>query len=262
MWLARPVENVRRVFYYGYHNDDPAQVFRSSLPIGRVLEDPPGELPVLLCYKLNGEYPLGQAGRAGADARAGGLRLQVGQVAAAGGADQRLPGQRHLRPGQQRHRQPDEDLRPLRAGAGDGAGRGADPGHRPGPGGRLRPGQGAVLAAPADAPLPPDDPHFARAPWRDADILPPPDRWGGGLPDGRLPERRRSSSTRRPAARASGRCATPSPTGRAVLPGVAPGGYDLRCRTIDLNGIAQPLPRPFPKSGRAAIQQVSLVVEA
>ena len=62
LWLARPVENVRRVFYYGYHNDDPAQRFQSSLPIGRVLEDPPGELPVLLCYKLNGEYLTGKRG--------------------------------------------------------------------------------------------------------------------------------------------------------------------------------------------------------
>src|SRR4029077_2475211 len=62
LWMARPVENVRRVYYYGYHNDDPAQVFQSSLPIGRVLEDPPGELPVLLCYKLNGELLSGKRG--------------------------------------------------------------------------------------------------------------------------------------------------------------------------------------------------------
>src|ERR1700730_17430258 len=62
IWMARPVENVRRVYYYGYHNDDPAQMFQSSLPIGRVLEDPPGELPVLLCYKLNGEFLSGKRG--------------------------------------------------------------------------------------------------------------------------------------------------------------------------------------------------------
>src|SRR6185295_19160207 len=46
----------------GYHNDDPAQMFQSSLPIGRVLEDPPGELPVILCYKLNGEFLSGKRG--------------------------------------------------------------------------------------------------------------------------------------------------------------------------------------------------------
>ena len=56
LWLARPTGNVRRVYYYGYHNDDPKQRFQSSLPIGRVLEDPPGEHPVLLCYKLNDQW--------------------------------------------------------------------------------------------------------------------------------------------------------------------------------------------------------------
>ncbi|MDB5335541.1 MAG: reductase, partial [Planctomycetaceae bacterium] len=54
VWLAKPVSDLRRIFYYGYHNDDLKQRFQSSLPVGRVLEDPPGEHPVILCYKLNG----------------------------------------------------------------------------------------------------------------------------------------------------------------------------------------------------------------
>ena len=54
LWLTRPREDVRRVFYYGYHNDDPKQMFRSSLPVGRVLEDYADLPPVILCYKLNG----------------------------------------------------------------------------------------------------------------------------------------------------------------------------------------------------------------
>ncbi len=33
LWLAQPTENLRRVFYYGYHNDDSKQMFRSSLPV-------------------------------------------------------------------------------------------------------------------------------------------------------------------------------------------------------------------------------------
>ena len=49
VWMTKPVENIRRVWYHGYHNDDPMQMFRSSLPIGRVLEDAPGELPVIVC---------------------------------------------------------------------------------------------------------------------------------------------------------------------------------------------------------------------
>src|SRR5438045_5215406 len=59
---ARPVANVRRVLYHGYHNDDPLQIFQSTLPIWRVLEEPPGELPILLAYKLNGQYISGKRG--------------------------------------------------------------------------------------------------------------------------------------------------------------------------------------------------------
>ena len=112
----------------------------------------------------------------------------------------------------------------------------------------------------ADVPLPPDDPQLTCGDWQDADLLPPPERWGGGLPDGRLPGTPLQFDP-----------ATGTPRQwpmrytvvhwAAVLRGVAPGRYELRCRTIDLNGIAQPMPRPFSKSGRAAIQHVSLVVE-
>ncbi len=56
LWLTEPREDLRRVFYYGYHNEDPAQMFRSSLPVGRVLEDPFDLPPVILCYKLNGDW--------------------------------------------------------------------------------------------------------------------------------------------------------------------------------------------------------------
>jgi DMSO/TMAO reductase YedYZ molybdopterin-dependent catalytic subunit len=56
LWLARPKQNLRRVFYHGYHNDDPKQLFRSSLPVGRVLEDYDDLPPVLVCYKLNGRW--------------------------------------------------------------------------------------------------------------------------------------------------------------------------------------------------------------
>src|SRR5207237_1100787 len=62
VWMARPVANVRRVLYHGYHNDDPLQLFQSTLPIWRVLEEPPGELPVILAYRLNGEYISGKRG--------------------------------------------------------------------------------------------------------------------------------------------------------------------------------------------------------
>jgi len=87
VWMTRPVSDIRRVYYYGHHNEDPKQMFRSSLSLSRVLEDPPGEYPVLLAYKLNRRVPLRQTGRTRADDRAGSLRFQVRQVAAARGTD-------------------------------------------------------------------------------------------------------------------------------------------------------------------------------
>src|SRR5262249_60222109 len=42
--------------YHGYPNDKPKQLFQSSLPVGRVLEDYFDLPPVILCYKLNGKW--------------------------------------------------------------------------------------------------------------------------------------------------------------------------------------------------------------
>jgi hypothetical protein len=52
IWLTRPTANLRRVWYHGYHSDasKPGPGFQSSLSINRVLEDPPGEQPVILAY--------------------------------------------------------------------------------------------------------------------------------------------------------------------------------------------------------------------
>jgi DMSO/TMAO reductase YedYZ molybdopterin-dependent catalytic subunit len=62
LWHCGPVENLRHVWYHGHHNEDPKQIFKCYLPMNRVFEDPPGELPVILCYKLNGEFLTGERG--------------------------------------------------------------------------------------------------------------------------------------------------------------------------------------------------------
>jgi len=113
---------------------------------------------------------------------------------------------------------------------------------------------------PHDVPLPKDDPYFTKAQWKDADILPPPEHWGGGLPNGKLPAIPRQFNPANgkpyhwPMRNTIVHWAT-------LLTAAHPGQYDLRCRTIDANGIAQPLPRPFLKSGHNAIQRVRIVVE-
>jgi hypothetical protein len=40
----------------------------------------------------------------------------------------------------------------------------------------------------------------------------------------------------------------------AALHGLKPGKYEVRTRTIDLNGYAQPEPRSIQKSGKNGIQ--------
>jgi hypothetical protein len=46
-----------------------------------------------------------------------------------------------------------------------------------------------------------------------------------------------------------------------LLPGLPAGEYLLRSRTIDEKGIAQPLPRPYRKSGHSAIETVNVTVK-
>ena len=47
-----------------------------------------------------------------------------------------------------------------------------------------------------------------------------------------------------------------------LLKGMAPGKYDIYCRTIDQRGNAQPMPRPFRKSGRNKIEGSLMTIES
>jgi hypothetical protein len=48
----------------------------------------------------------------------------------------------------------------------------------------------------------------------------------------------------------------------ALLPGLPVGEYTFRCRSVDGKGQAQPMPRPFRKSGRCDIEAVKIKVVA
>jgi DMSO/TMAO reductase YedYZ molybdopterin-dependent catalytic subunit len=117
-----------------------------------------------------------------------------------------------------------------------------------------------VWVSPADRAWPADDPYFATATWSDARILPPPASWGGMLPGGAIPKGTMGFD-------AGGRPETwPMRLSKAhwaaLLPGLPAGEYVLRCRAVDTRGQAQPMPRPFKKSGRCDIEAVKLSVSA
>ncbi len=93
----------------------------------------------------------------------------------------------------------------------------------------------------------------------DAHVLPPPANWGA-VPGGVVPRDTFGFDAQ------TGRPLTwPMRLGKAhwavLLAGVPAGKYTLRCRTIDGKGQAQPMPRPFRKSGHCAIESMALTVK-
>jgi hypothetical protein len=259
VWLAQPRENLRRVFYHGYHNNDPGQMFRSSLPIDRVLEDPFDLPPVILCYKLNGQWLDSERG--------GPVRMVVPEAYGFKSIkwltrvlltnlyhanDTYAEGNNDV----------DSALKTFAATFSVPE--------------KVKPNQPIPITGYAQVGIsglsrvqvwlqsnatqrPPGDRYFATAPWTDAQILPPPKRWG--LSNEKI---------------LNGTIGFDPATGQpltwpmrltrihwaALLPGVPEGEYTLRSRTIDGKGVAQPLPRPFQKSGHSAIEQVDISVKA
>lgn len=261
IWLARPTANVRRVYYYGYHNNDPAQRFQSSLTLDRALEDPPGELPVILCYKLNGEWLTPKRGapvRMVVPGFYGNKSVKWLQRIVLTNNPQLNDTYAHWNNDTESALKTCASFRsvPEKLAAG-----------------RSLPLVGVAQVGmsglsrvqywlhPASKPWPADDPWFAKAPWQDADILPLPGRWGGGLPQDRLPEvpLQFDPATGRPRQWPLRHTLV---HWAALLKDIPAGRYDLRCRTIDANGVAQPMPRPLLKSGHNAIQRVSIQVQS
>jgi hypothetical protein len=92
------------------------------------------------------------------------------------------------------------------------------------------------------------DPAWKTAVWHPCDLMTPSDDWDAILPKGTSSKEIWGFDPK---------------TGRpkdwpvlfsmvpwtARLEGLAPGSYEIRARTVDLNGFAQPEPRPYQKSG-------------
>jgi DMSO/TMAO reductase YedYZ molybdopterin-dependent catalytic subunit len=259
-----PIGNVRRVYYWGFHNNDPAQLFQSSLPYNRAMETPPWEPPPLLAYRLNGEEIPPERG--------GPVRMVV-------------PWAHGFKSIKWLHRivltndykandtyalqnnDPESYLKTAAyLGKGESTFRAGEPIEVEGTamagwsGLRrveywLRPGGGEP------ATLADDDPAWTKAIWRPCEILSPPDDWDAILPAG--------TSTRDlwgfdPATGKPRSWPLPFSTvpWTARLERLQPGSYEFRVRTVDLNGYAQPEPRPYQKSGMNRIPCRTLVVTA
>ncbi|NIP95850.1 MAG: molybdopterin-dependent oxidoreductase [Akkermansiaceae bacterium] len=259
--LCGRMNNVRRIYYRGFHNNDPGQIFQSSLSYTQVMETPPGELPVFLAFKLNGEpIPL---------IRGGPVRMIVPwahgfksikwlqQIFVTN--DHRINDTYALQ-----NNDPDSALKTAAY---------VDDGPK-----EVARGEPVVLTGlvisglsgvkrveywvrevGTDAGrLADDDPELLRGPWIPCEITPPPE-WDEVLPPGLRPHDILGFD------RTTGQPLTwPLRYGMAsysaVIRGLKPGIYELRSRAVDLNGFAQPEPRAQRKAGKNNIQVRSVTV--
>ncbi len=257
LWHCGPVENLRHVWYHGHHNEDPKQIFKCYLPMNRIFEDPPGELPVILCYKLNGEFLTGERG--------GPVRMIVPEAYGFKSVKwlQRI-GFTNAHQSDDTYANGNNDINswlktfarfaelPGKINASD-----AYTIH-----GNAQIGISGLSKVQywlrnLKEPLPANDPHFTQAAWQDAQIVPFDGSMIAGFKSAPLHPAQFDPVTKKPREWPLRHTlcrwtATPIK--------IAPGSYELRCRTVDANGAAQPMPRPFPKSGKNNIQKLLLEV--
>jgi DMSO/TMAO reductase YedYZ molybdopterin-dependent catalytic subunit len=260
--LVGHVSNVRRVYYWGFHNNDPAQLFQSSLGYNQVMETPPWDLCPLVAYRLNG-HPISLV-------RGGPVRMIVPWAHGFKSIKwlQQIVLTNDYRANDtyaQQNNDPDSYLKTAAY---------LDEGPEV-----FRAGQAITITGTAmvgwsglrrveywlrrDAGthgrLADDDPAWRTARWLPCTLVPAPEDWGGTLPDGVLPRdvwgfNPRTGRPRQWPLRFSWALWT------VTLPRLQPDVYEFRARAVDLNDFAQPQPRPYPKSGRNEIQCRTITV--
>jgi DMSO/TMAO reductase YedYZ molybdopterin-dependent catalytic subunit len=259
---AGKLANVRRFYYWGFHNNDPAQLFQSSLPYNRVMETPPWEPPPLVAYRLNGgDIP---------PERGGPVRMVVPWAHGFKSIKwlQRIVATNDYKANDTYALQNNDPESYLKTAAylsrGPESYRSGLPITREGTAmvgwsGLKRVEYWLRPAAGGDGKLADDDPAWQRAIWSPCDLMPPPDDWDAILPEGT------SSREIWGFDRKTGR-PKEWPVLFSMVPwsvrlsGLAPGSYEFRARTVDLNGFAQPEPRPYQKAGMNLVPSQTFAV--
>jgi DMSO/TMAO reductase YedYZ molybdopterin-dependent catalytic subunit len=257
------IDGARRLFFWGYHNDKPEQIFQSSLAMSQVMDAPPGELPPFIAYKLNGgPIPL---------KRGGPVRMVVPWAhgfksikwlqkilftndfrANDTYADDGNDPESYLKTAAYF-----DDVKAQSVSAGGSVTiRGTAMVGWPGLERVeywLRPDVGAK------GKLADDDPAWSSARWQPCNIDPPPTDWGKEIPSGAtLKDIWGFDQTGKP---------KEWPLRFSIarwtidLKNLSAGAFELRVRTVDKNGFAQPAPRPGGVTGRNLVQCKLLRIE-
>jgi DMSO/TMAO reductase YedYZ molybdopterin-dependent catalytic subunit len=248
--------NVRRVFYWGYHNNDPAQLFQSSLGMNQVMETPPWDLAPLVAYKLNGQ-PIPPI-------RGGPVRMVVPWAHGFKSIKwlQKIVLTNDYKANDTyalQNNDPDSYLKTAAYIA---------KGPREFKKGELVTIEGTAMSgwsglkrveywtradAGTQGKLADDDPAWKLAGWLPCEVMPSPDDWTALLPPGTAPREvwGFDHATGKP---------RDWPPRYSVIPwsvtlrDLPVGVHEFRVRTVDLNGFAQPEPRAYQKSGMNLVQ--------
>ena len=250
--LCGTMRNVRRIYYWGFHNNDPKQLFQSSLSYTQAMETPPGELPAFLAYRLNGEpIPLIRGGPVrmvipwahGFKSIKWLQRIVVTNDYKANDtyAEQNNDPESHLKTAAYL-----DDL-PAKVPAGQ-------------PvllGGLVISGLSGLkrveYSLSRDHPKAGPPGEEGAEPWNECRIEDPPADWSGVLPAG-VAARQVLGFDPKTGQPATWPLRYSMVSWSATLPGLAPGRYAVRARAVDLNGFAQPEPRPNQKTGMNALE--------
>lgn len=255
--------DVRRVFYTGHH-DDPRHRFASSLSLSEVLETPPGRIPVFLAFRLNARpLPI---------ERGGPVRMLVPEAYGFKSIKwlQRIVLTNDYRANDTYAEKNNDPQSPMKSLARIDV-------HAPqlyqkgesitvrgiatvGASGLKRVEYWIRRDQGTHGALDPDDPAWAAAEWKEAEIASePPARLGEGLPDGKFPDEVffLDAASQRPRVWPLPFSWVPWTVRLGVL---EPWAYEFRVRAVDLNGFAQPEPRPNNQSGIADVPCLTFVV--
>lgn len=248
------VGDVLRVDFSGYHDKSHPKIrlHAVSASYTQVMENAPGDLPIILAYRLNGApLPL---------ARGGPVRVIVPSAYGFKNVKwlQRLKLTSDTKPLNTYGGDPDSYLKTMAWSEGPTTFKSGVPITFSGAAVCglaglkrveywLRPDSGK------DGKLSDDDPAWKTATWQPCVIEPPPNDWQAHLPGGISPKELWGfdAETGKPKEwplRYSLAMWT------ASLQNLKAGAYELRVRSVDQNGFAQPEPRPQQRSGKNAIQ--------
>lgn len=260
--LCGTLRNVRRIYYHGFHNDDPKQIFQSSLSYTEAMETPPGDPPVFLAYRMNGE-PLSLE-------RGGPVRLVVPWAHGFKSIKwlHRISLTNNYESNDTYAQQNNDPDSPLKTAAYIDKAADKFPAGQPlfmtgrvisGLSGLERVEYWLHRVELGSAPVIQDDATYQAAQWLPCALEEPPANWSAILPTSVSSKDMIGfdKTTGKPLAwplRYS------MVSWSATLKNLKPGKYEFRARAVDLNGFAQPEPRPIPKAGKNAVEVHSFEV--